>query len=286
MKSSLIPIIAAGLFLVTTARTQAGVIVTYAENPNAETSALSNTQLFDFNNLSTGRSTNVSWSGVGTFDQLYIKNADQYGGATDSTHPNGTKYSVQGAGTSVSTTTLSLNEASSYFGFWWSAGDSHNVLDFYKGGNLVGEFNTASLLTPLGSEYDGNPRNRSLNSGEPYAFINFYGDINTEWDKIVFRNNASSGFESDNYTSRVMSFNSNIDSGSVPGNALQRITGTTTTTLSKTATGAALWGAETLAPGAPAPPMPLVAAFGLVLLIKGRKALGKGNNDGESEVLA
>ena len=39
-------------------------------------------------------------------------------------------------------------------------------------------------------------------------------------------------------------------------------------------------------PGAPAPPMPLVAAFGLVLLIKGRKALAKGNKDGESAVLA
>jgi hypothetical protein len=257
------------------------VIVTYTENPGIENSSLSGVQVFDFNSLSTGVSTNVGWSGVGTFNQLYIKNADQYGGATDATHPNGTRYSVQGAGTSVSTSSLKLNQDSGYFGFWWSAGDRSNVLDFYNDGQLVAEFTTASLLGSLDSSYKGNPRNRNLDAGEPFAFINFYGDVNTHWDQIVFRNSTSSGFESDNYTSRISTYNFNNDAGPLPGVAVQRITGTNKTTLSSNAKGAALWGGAAFIPGAPAPPMPLMVAFGLVLILKGRKSLSQKKSEPE-----
>lgn len=253
------------------ATSRAAIVVTYAESPGQENSTLPNTQVFNFNSLSTGVNNNVNWSGVGSFDQLYIKSADQYGGATDPTHPNGTNYSVQGVGTPVSQTTLSLTNNSGYFGMWWSAGDPANVLDFYNGNTLVAQFTTASLLGQLSTAYDGNPRNTSLDSKEPFAFINFYGDANTTWNKIVLTNSGSSGFESDNYTSRVATYTPSTDGPTLPGVTVARVSGTTTTALSPTATGAALWGSASAVPGAPCPPLALVGFFGLAMLAKGRK---------------
>lgn len=253
---------------------KAAVVVTYAESPGAENSTLSNTQVFDFNNLSTGLHTNVSWGDVGSFNQLYIKGTDQYGGATDATHPNGSNYSVQGVGSTVSSTTLTLNQNSGYFGFWWSAGDASNVLDFYNNGNLVAEFTTANLLTALGPTYDGNPKNRSLDPSEPFAFINFYGDAQTTWNSIVFRNSSTSGFESDNYTSRVSTYNPTTDGPNLPGVTVARVDGKTTTTVPAGTTGAALWGSAAAVPGAPLPPLPIVVAFGAMALAKCRKGKG------------
>ncbi len=215
-------------FLTAMAASQAGatVIVTYAESPKAESSSLVNTQQYTFDNLSLGLNKNVDWTGVGEFNQLYIKSADQYGGAAN------TQYSVQGVGTSVSSTILNLNTASAYFGLWWSAGDASNVLDFYSGANgtgtLVAEFTTASLLKALGKAYNGNPnagKFNGLDSNEPFAFINFFAVEGTTWSSIVFKNSSSSGFESDNYTSRVEAYNQATD-GNMPGVVLEAITGT------------------------------------------------------------
>ena len=151
------------------------------------------------------------------------------------------------------------------------------MLDFYNNGSLVGEFTTANLLTQLGPAYKGNPRNRMLDSNEPFAFINFFGDATTTWNKIVFRNSTSSGFESDNYTTRLTTYDPTIDGSNVPGVAVARVTGTSTTTLTATSTGAALWGSASAVPGAPAPPMPLVIAFGIAVLAKGSKRPKKRN---------
>jgi hypothetical protein len=221
-----------------------------------------------FNTMTLGRSTNVVWNGVGTFDQLYIKNADSYGGAADANNPNGTRYSLQGAGTSVSNSTLKLNTASSYFGMWWSAGDPKNVLDFYSGNTLVAQFTTASLMDPLPAAYDGNPRNRLLDRNEPFAFINFFADANTTWDKIVLRNNGSSGFESDNYTSRVAAWNPLVD-GALPGVPVALVSGTTSTKTTAASLAGSRWAAV---PGAPAPPWTLVVLFGVALMLKSRGA--------------
>ena len=244
----------------------AAVIVTYAESPTATNSSLSGTSVLTFNTMALGQSTNVAWKGVGTFDQLYIKNADSYGGATDAANPNGTRYSVQGAGTSVLNSTLKLNTASSYFGMWWSAGDPNNVLDFYSGNSLVAQFTTASLMDPLPAEYDGNPRNRLLDRNEPFAFINFLGDATTSWDRVVLRNNGSSGFESDNYTSRVAAWNPLVD-GALPGVPVTIVSGTKSTKATAASLAGTRWASV---PGAPAPPWPLLVAFGLALMFKKR----------------
>jgi hypothetical protein len=249
----------------------ASVVITYAEDPGAYVSSLNGTAVLDFNNLSTGKSTNVAWDGVGTFDQLFVKNADAYGGAPDATYPKGSKYSVQGAGANVVTSTLFLATDSSYFGMWWSAGDARNVLSFYDGDNLVSRFTTGSLMNPLPASYDGNPLNRKVNSGEPYAFINFFGDEKTSWDRIVFSNDGSSGFESDNYTSRVAAWNPVVD-GALPGLVVAEVSGTTTRLVTKEDLVKTRWslGETTVAkaPGAPAPPWVLLVAFGAAFVIR------------------
>ncbi|MBL9157102.1 MAG: hypothetical protein JNJ70_06515 [Verrucomicrobiales bacterium] len=250
---------------------KAELIVTYAEDPSLNQSSLGGTQVFDFNTMSIGYQKNVSWKGVGTFDQLYINKADAYGGAADATNPKGSLYSVQGAGTPVTSSTLQLDIASSYFGMWWSAGDPRNVLSFYSGEKLVGTFTTSSLLNLLPSTYDGNPINRKINSGEPYAFINFYGDEKTTWDRIVLTNDGSSGFESDNYTTRVAAWDPAKD-GALGGVPVAIVSGTTTTAVTEETLAETRWALDETSvasvPAAPAPPLALLAAFAAVFAMR------------------
>ena len=224
---------------------QATLLVTYAENPGEQNSTLSNTSVETFDSMTTGLHATANWidpitSGtVGTFSNLDIRAADQYGGAGG----NG-KYAVTGVGVNTQTI-LNLTNASSYFGMWWSAGDAKNVLDFYSGANgsgtLLAEFTTTNLLAKLTPKtvyndngtggYYGNPNflNASgqafKDTGEPFAFLNFFGLPGTAWSSIVITNNGSSGFEADNYTSRVAVFNPSSE-GPVPGHVVELVSGT------------------------------------------------------------
>jgi hypothetical protein len=248
---------------------QAGVIITYAEDPNANLSTLAGTEVFNFNSTRTGISSNVSWKGVGTFDQLYVKYADAYGGAADALNPKGSLYSLQGAGSGVQASTLKLNTDSSYFGMWWSAGDARNVLEFYNGDTLLGRFTTSNLMAPLPASYDGNPINRSINRGEPYGFINFFADETTAWDRIVLTNDGSSGFESDNYTSRIKAWNPLVD-GALPGVPVAIVEGGKTTSVTTASLEGTRWSLDETSvaaiPGAPIPPWTLLAAFAAVII--------------------
>jgi len=264
--------------IVATLPASASVIITYSENPNAYNSTLSGTSVYDFNSNPLGRTANVDWNGVGTFDNLFIKKADAFGGAPDSANPTGSRYSVQGAGSGLLTTTLFLNTDSSYFGMWWSAGDSRNVLSFYDGDNLVSRFTTGTLMEPLPASYDGNPMNRTVNRQEPYAFINFFGDETTKWDRIVFSNNGTSGFESDNYTTRVEAWDPAKDD-TLPGVVVASVTGTTTTPITSTNLTNTRWSLNKTtvakAPGAPLPPWVLLGAFAAVAVLRNfRKEAG------------
>lgn len=232
-----------GLFAAMTAfRAHATLIVTYAENPGELNSTLVNTSVDTFNNLSTGLHATANWTDpstgalVGTFSGLEIKSADQYGGA------NNTNYAVTGLGINTQTV-LNLAQDSSYFGLWWSAGDAKNVLDFYSGANgtgtLLAEFTTANLMAKLTPKtlypngYYGNPNpgaNYQKDSTEPFAFINFFGTSGTGWSSIVVTNKGSSGFEADNYTSRVAAYDPATD-GAMPGILLEEINGTQVTPL-------------------------------------------------------
>ena len=228
-----------GLFvLLATNLARATVIVTYAEAPGAMASSFIHALTYDFNSLSTGVHKNVVWTNTvtegtevkvvttGTFNQLNIKSADQYGGA------NNSNYSVQGVGSTVSQTVLNLNTPSSYLGLWWSAGDASNVLDFYSGANgtgtLLAEFTTANLLKVLPKAYNGNPNtgtNLGKDASEPFTFLNFFATPENAWASVVFRNSSSSGFEADNISSRVAVYDATTD-GVMPGVVFEAINGT------------------------------------------------------------
>ncbi|WP_052573828.1 PEP-CTERM sorting domain-containing protein [Haloferula sp. BvORR071] len=220
-----IPYVVALLGLLTPAA-DAALIVTYAESPGDTRSTLQNTTVFTFNELATDTThENVEWTGVGTFDLVHVLAADSYGGAVDPGFENGSPYMVQGVGGNT-TTTLTLDSDHAYFGLWWSAGDSQNILQFFSKGELVARFTTQTLLDRLAdsTDYRGNPRDRGLNYGENYAFINFFGMDGTTWDKITLSNGSGSGFESDNYTDRAAPWTL-IEDGPLPGNRLAVVNG-------------------------------------------------------------
>ncbi len=229
-KTQILTFAAAGtlVFLAASNAHANSVLLTYAEDPGQQTSTLINTSFVTFDNLP-NPDHSLDWSGVGTYDNVAIINADKYGGA------GGTgKYLVQStsvpSGGAEPVTTLTLNTPSAYFGLWWSAGDAANRLTFYNGSDLVADFTTASLVNILPNTYKGNPTAAFLdqNAGEKYAFFNIFGDVNTTWDKIVFSNAYSSGFESDNHTSRVEAWGQLPgETGPAPGVAVMRVDGTT-----------------------------------------------------------
>jgi hypothetical protein len=154
---------------------------------------------------------------------------------------------------------------------WWSAGDPHNVLEFYNDDTLIGRFTTASLMDPLPSEYDGNPMNRKLNSSEPYGFINFFADEKTAWDRIVMTNDSSSGFESDNYTTREKAWDPLTD-GKLPGVPVVILDGKTITKVDEKSLEGTRWVLNDTSvgavPGAPVPPWTLLSAFAAVFVLR------------------
>ena len=213
-----------GLTAVLTFSTEAGdMIMTYGD-PGVTGSSVGNVSVFNFDSLSLGVHSNVPWSGVGSFDALSIAAANLYGGAADAAYPNGSPYAIQstsGALGGVSRTTLTLSTPSSYFGMWWSAGDSANVWTFYSGGNQIAQFNVANVTSALPAAYFGNPTpgpNHGADAREAFAFINFYGYAGTTFDRIVMSNPQGSGFEYDNVTVRVGAYGTNPgDRSTLPG---------------------------------------------------------------------
>jgi len=146
----------------------------------------------NFDSTSTGYYQSFNTS-IGTYNNSIVQPNNVWGGA------NGSQYIIPNNQSS-----LTLNSPQRYFGLWWSAGDSTNIMDFYSGSTLVGHFTTADVISFLNTQpntnaYYGNP-NSGGNGGEPYAFLNFFADPNNPnvtFDKIVF---TSRLFESDNHT--------------------------------------------------------------------------------------
>lgn len=207
-------------------RAASSMVVTY-EAAGVMTSPVLSSFTYDFNSIGTGVKANVSWTGwggTGTFTSVKVNPVDVYGGA------NNSNYTFANDSTQ---TTLNLSTGVSYFGMWWSAGDSGNVLDFYSGATKIFTF-TSSIMNGLSSSYNGNPNtgsNRGGNSAEKYAFINFFVQSGAQIDKIVAR---GSNFESDNWTLRDPAYGTLAgDEATLPGTAVAQYnvndTGTQTT---------------------------------------------------------
>jgi len=231
----LVPCLVFGAFAL--ARAEAQFVMTYAEQAGAQLSSVSNTTLFTFDGLSTGAlHANVDFLGAGTIDKVYVRTADEYGGAADADFPHGSPYAVESTGSEAgnnATTTLTLVTPSAYFGMWWSAGDAANTLKFYNNNVLVAQFDTAWLDSKVTSSYYGNPvpgANAGKDSSEPFAFINFYGVNDATFNQIVFGNTGNSGFESDNWTLRTAAYGTELGDGdTLPGVPVEEVSGTNST---------------------------------------------------------
>jgi hypothetical protein len=180
----------------------AGFTVT-AEAPgvqDADTSILTNPIVEDFNSVATG---NLDLA-TGTYSEGTIFPADAFGGA------GGTGQYISTEGLASNSYTLTLDAAQRYLGFWWSAGDAGNQVEFFSGGNSIFTFNTADVINFISTQSDpdaylGNPIPNADPNGDAaddaFVFLNFFADDNHTFDEVVFSNTDGTGaFESDNHT--------------------------------------------------------------------------------------
>lgn len=136
---------------------------------------------------------------------------DQYGG-------NGEGNYLGVTGSSSVTITLdnsTYTNGAQYFGFYFTAGDANNFIEFYKNDVLVYTFSTATLLDILpkdssvtainGSVYNtndyyGQPGTFN-NTNEAYAYLHFVATGGDSYDKVVLDQMTGSPiFENDNHS--------------------------------------------------------------------------------------
>lgn len=178
------------------------------EKPGAEnsTATFSSSGVESFDSRPVGNSqtftTDFGTSGAisGTYTGVDIRGADQFGGAGGNTNFASTSTT---AGYSLALST-SNPAGINYFGFYLSALDAGNQLAFYKGATSVFTFDPTNVLALVNgnSAYFGNPDSpfKGQDSGQPFAFLNFY-DLSGTFDRVVFTENlAAAGYESDNHT--------------------------------------------------------------------------------------
>lgn len=188
----------AGTCLTTLVATPAFAGITFSlEGPGTqETTQTGSIFTEDFEGVNLGPSVNTSFGdGLGSMSVSLIESANRYGGA------GGTGNYLRGG------SSISFDEAQSYMGFWWSAGDETNSIELFDEADeslgfystsLVSDF-ISSLPTAEEQAYRGNPNERFLNqnSGEYYSYLNFFG---TEGSKIKRVELNGRNFESDNFS--------------------------------------------------------------------------------------
>ncbi len=102
--------------------------------------------------------------------------------------------------------TTTLPQGLNYFGYWLSALDGGNRVEFFNGATSLGIITPADVSGFTGacpaSLYCGNPNAPFLgrNAGEPYAFLNVYFTNGTTYDRIRIYQIGGGGYESDNHT--------------------------------------------------------------------------------------
>lgn len=135
----------------------------------------------------------------------------------------GNYLSVNGTSATVD---ISFAQGQSYFGFYWSAGDSSNQITFFdQADRVLGQYTTASLVATLQSAYQTTltalngqqyssddyfgqtPSAGAFNPTEPYGYLHFIDPTNSQaiYRVQMTRQTPAAGapdgyFESDNHT--------------------------------------------------------------------------------------
>jgi hypothetical protein len=190
----------------------AGYFVNY-EGPGVQTTtALFTTSGVEtFESHATGSPANFSTD----FGTAGVINATYSGGRIDPANQYG---SSGGTGNNVVTFsnldpidisfTTTLEGGLTYFGYWLSALDAGNRIEFYTGGSagtLLAAITPGDVTGNIGNcptSYCGNPNPPFLgqNGGEPYAFLNVYFTGGDNYDFIRIYQVGGGGYESDNHT--------------------------------------------------------------------------------------
>jgi hypothetical protein len=162
---------------------------------------------FESRATGTGQTFSTGFGSGGVFNGLYtnaqVNEADQYGGA------NGTgNYAAtfDNPGYTLDLTSTQPGGVT-YFGFWLSALDGNNSVSFYQGNSKLFTFSASDAANfinglPNKDSYFCNPNAAfaNQNCGEPYAFLNFYAEAGTSFDRVAFNQLGGGGYESDNHT--------------------------------------------------------------------------------------
>jgi hypothetical protein len=203
VKALIMPTFAAAVMVLAAGDAEAGLVLT-AEAPKVQFTTVTGVTTETFDELAPGRYSPTDSSPlrttVGTLFSpgLQIVSADAYGGA------NGTNYLAIGAQSGQTTATLTFAAPQAFFGFWWSAADPLNSVEFYSGSTLLGSFDSAAALQDItASAYYGNP-NYGQDHGEKFAYLDIFGTLGTTITSAVFNNiDQSTGFEVDNFSIRA-----------------------------------------------------------------------------------
>ena len=132
------------------------------------------------------------------------------GGAATSQTPSAAVYTSSGL-------TVTFAQKMNYIGFWWSAGSYGNVVEFYRGTNLVATMKgddvytllpkTSAQVTALNgitkytdSNYFGHPLDTAnMDITEPFVYFHTFAVNGFNFDKVVLYTTGN-GFEYDNFT--------------------------------------------------------------------------------------
>lgn len=139
----------------------------------------------------------------GTYTNLQVNKADQYGGA-DGKGNYAVTFDAKGFTLDLTT---AVEGGVNYFGYWLSALDRGNRVTFLNGGKELFTFNPDDVINGLektgnAKSYFGNPNDKfkGKNTGEPYVFVNFFSNKDS-FDQIrFFEDPNGGGYESDNHT--------------------------------------------------------------------------------------
>ncbi|MCG2840323.1 PEPxxWA-CTERM sorting domain-containing protein, partial [Sandaracinobacter sp. RS1-74] len=138
---------------------------------------------------------------TGVYTGVNVAAGNQYGG------DNGSNFATISSTTGY-TLSLSTSDGSplTYFGYWLTALDGNNQLEFLKNGEVIATIKPADVIGNTGGcpgAYCGMPDGpfAGQNAGEPYAFINIYFTDGDSFDGVRFyQASGSAGYESDNHT--------------------------------------------------------------------------------------
>jgi hypothetical protein len=200
----------AAIAALVSAPAMAGVTITY-EGPGVQNTTATfdfvGVETFESRSTGSGQTFGSSFGGSeisGTYSNVRIDAVNVYGSA-GGVGNHAVTFTDEGYSLSLST---ARPEGINYFGYWLSALDRGNKLDFYKAGELVYSFTPSAVSAAIGpcpdagNGYCGNPNFDPKPVGhEQFAFVNIYFEDGLTIDQVLFYESPEvGGYESDNHT--------------------------------------------------------------------------------------